>query len=1666
MTHTSCLILPKKGVKTFKKLKENFGRNTAAEIFNRVLHPDFVDTYGTQLTLDEEGVPTYESLITFPMIRDFIGKDKIGEAMTKEQPIKEDSLANVQSLVNIATKFNKESKDYIGIVDYTDDFQNLTIKVVPRTKESIETAECQQKIQKLNSRIHELLSPIGFNIGVLSDYQTSLGRVGITEFKRAKELADDFTVMMQVANNMEGSRAVSEEFAHLIIGTYNQDPIVRRSIEFLTKNPEEAKKILGEEEYNKVSEFYDEDAASIAEEAAGHLLQQALIDRTVIEKQKVPILKRFFNAIFKFFKGLNPNYYQYSIDSAVTEYSKLAEDILSGRKTITKEDLQNTDRAAVFNALSEKVKAQIKVLKEIQRREFKAAALTSNSDIGIGESAEGKEISERGRARALAEQVKGDNTRYLENGESMGAITAYLGTAIDDLNEWKQQLAELDTLDTKTKFTVLKNAINTVFKYQKSIEEIEGIVTEEFLTDDDVMAQDFMVEDVDTTDNLSQYEDPSGEGIPKVDTKDMSVEEIADRMQKDAEEIELSKSEESYHKGRDFYMRVTKVIEADKEGETFDQQSVWVTPSTNIGTGVDELTRDFFMGRLEESPEGKYLVEGKKLAEIYPNASERQLQEYVQQLKEFKTSLDAQGITIIPRDVVAEGTIQTVDGTGKIHTVRVAGTVDLLGYDKDGNWHLYDMKTHRGLIKDEKKKKWSRQLSLYKQFLEAKYGINITEMNVIPISVQYPTPRGYGKGTTEYKVDKGAKPEGYNGAKNNQLMADGKAYRDAAPEKGELIPIEESALDILYKKLAKDPTNGLGGNGTVVLKLALADARKYFTEVNKAVSEQLIPQFAKFMEPFIGTEVKIPDPKKPGKYKTVPIEAYIEGDMKDIGLFATWLSTMADQPNLFLQMFDKVYKNKITEKRLKSIEAGQKITALGLKYEKLGIKSYDWMYEDDNSAYINKEYNLAAYNKAKQEEWDKLNAMYGKYPKIGSREYKAKNEARKRWYKANAINVEGTYDSYPNPERYPSKWDSLSETQKQFYNEWMAIKSDLDSLLGPEATTQCNTIKIRKSAIERWAGALKGNAITEALEEVKSNVMKSFDDTINYTASGIRGFDDREVLKLPMYYVHMPKGSNSKDLSRDAISTLIAYADMAYNYEAMSDIVNPLEIGREILNRKKNVIQTRGDKPVQESFTIGGKTFKAPIFMNTDKTNLMKTLDAWFNSKMYGQTLKDSGNIWGTNIDINKALSKLSKLGSAVQLGFNSLAQVANVGTGIAMQNIEAAAGEFFNAKELASADKTYMSEIGEVVLDLNRRAKQSKLGLVLEMFDISQKFNGQIKHKNFNQTNAILRWAFGNTMAFWGQEAGDHWLYSRTGIGMLKHMKVKQNGNTISIWDALETKWISDLDHSLGKTLVWKEGVTNLDGSPITTHTIADITDQIREVNHHLFGVYNEEDVVQARQYIFGRFLLQYRDWMPAQFRYRFGVGHQSIEGKRIDEGYYRTGGRVLKTLYTECLKGQKTIPQIWSKLDDHEKRNIKRCLTEMAQLGLVQLALLAMGSLGDDKDAPWATRMFKYMLTREASELGVLTPFSLTSLPILNTANEGLKILKSPFAATNVIDSIAGLSELFWIPNYMDTIQSGKFKGHSSAYRAFLKSPLSLYYNNIVKALSPQEATKYYNN
>lgn len=226
------------------------------------------------------------------------------------------------------------------------------------------------------------------------------------------------------------------------------------------------------------------------------------------------------------------------------------------------------------------------------------------------------------------------------------------------------------------------------------------------------------------------------------------VQKKIDEIKKNASFIVLDKSKKFYvnTKTGQQLRRVTDFISDEEES------SDWFESASTIGTKSDVLVRDFFDNNLR--PLSNYDV-----------APDKEINTFLSQLDTLRKSFEKNNETVIANDIVLYD-----------EKLGVAGTVDLLTVDSNGNFRIYDMKTMRGdnfmtqvvpytttgkqlspvskyefkgyydkdkaqyirdLGKDSKLEKHQKQLSMYRLLLNNTHGILAKRLAVIPIEVDY-----------------------------------------------------------------------------------------------------------------------------------------------------------------------------------------------------------------------------------------------------------------------------------------------------------------------------------------------------------------------------------------------------------------------------------------------------------------------------------------------------------------------------------------------------------------------------------------------------------------------------------------------------------------------------------------------------------------------------------------------------------------------------------------------------------------------------------------------------------------------------------------------------------------------------------------------------------------
>lgn len=831
--------------------------------------------------------------------------------------------------------------------------------------------------------------------------------------------------------------------------------------------------------------------------------------------------------------------------------------------------------------------------------------------------------------------------------------------------------------------------------------------------------------------------------------------------------------------------------------------------------------------------------------------------------------------------------------------------------------------------------------------------------------------------------------------------------------------------------------DGLGDDAIITVDDEEVNLKELWKDINDvyescitSFKNQALVAFSDFLEPIYGKS-----PLRDENGDVIPLKDVLMGEEFDISEFDRWLTSMGTSSSIILQMFDKIVgdaKRRAGDKTIKSIREIWKIRD---NIEKRGITSFEWMFEKDADGHKTGNYiskiNRGKFKKEEKEMLDGLVKKYGKHP-IGddARNFQAE---RKAWYDAHAEH-DAFGNAYPNDTYINPEYAKLSKAQKDTLEEILEYKAKIESQLPRDRRNLTRAIQRRRTGTQRIADSARNpeQAIAAIQESVRTSIKRTEDDDQIYgftdeRTKGLTDFSGEEYLTLPVLYTSPLK--NPDELSTDVIGDLMAYAYMANNYEEVSQIYDPLEIGSDVLTSKK-FSKNVGTKAKEEVLNTLGRVTKRNINIGTN-TNFQKKLRDFLECQVYGRYFKED-DVFGPNIQ--KKIGFFQKITSTAFLGCNYLVGLANVATAGGMQHIEAFASEHFGVKELAKADVAYGKMLPQFIAELTSRNKQSELALFDELFNVRQNLKDRVHNV---QMKNIFRRFFGKNWLFFQQGLGDHWIYNRTALAMAMRKKVKVDGKVMSVWDAREII----TDENGYKIMRIKPGAIELNekGEEVGLFDKNAFADAIDHVNHTLVGIYNDEDMNAAQRTALGRLTLQMRQWIVPQMMRRFQSKRTVLAIGKEEEGYYRTAARLAKDIWKSGFK----MGAEWDKLSKSEQANCIRALTEIAQAwGLWMLSSFLAGG-EKDPDRIWAMKFAEYMLHREAHELGFLA-----AGPTM--VSEGLKTLQSPFVAISAANKVSQFilttaNPLNWFPDDDDLIKSGRYEGHGHIYKRFMELPVT---------------------
>lgn len=238
-------------------------------------------------------------------------------------------------------------------------------------------------------------------------------------------------------------------------------------------------------------------------------------------------------------------------------------------------------------------------------------------------------------------------------------------------------------------------------------------------------------------------------------------------------------------KSRDTIVNIVR----DKMSGTNSQRAL------DAGSAVDSIIRQYFTIR-----------DVSKIARP-SNMSENAFIDLITSLNRIKSNMEQMGERFLADNIVLFQ--KYPDGT------RVAGEVDILSVDKNGNFRIYDVKTSRYSFYDfidryghkvnyfttpsatqrmSAKDYYTLQLSAYKNLFESQYGVPVTKLAVMPFVLSYDK-----ENVSSVQSEKGI-PITYNPAVNVPLVGNVKVDKPteapATPAQAQtVLPIFETSLE-------------------------------------------------------------------------------------------------------------------------------------------------------------------------------------------------------------------------------------------------------------------------------------------------------------------------------------------------------------------------------------------------------------------------------------------------------------------------------------------------------------------------------------------------------------------------------------------------------------------------------------------------------------------------------------------------------------------------------------------------------------------------------------------------------------------------------------------------------------------------------------------------------
>lgn len=544
----------------------------------------------------------------------------------------------------------------------------------------------------------------------------------------------------------------------------------------------------------------------------------------------------------------------------------------------------------------------------------------------------------------------------------------------------------------------------------------------------------------------------------------------------------------------------------------------------------------------------------------------------------------------------------------------------------------------------------------------------------------------------------------------------------------------------------------------------------------------------------------------------------------DITYFERFIAAMGNSSDLIHQILDKSRKESKMQSDALSFQMLNRLRVLQKRAEALGITDTAIFAEKSSTTgkitgnFIS-EYNYDDYEQAQLAFSKTLEEKFKKeYPDVSNlssfdidilQENFYKKEY-KIWHMGDDKNLANSrYDSI-NKKYIPSAkylnevyLTTIKGTPKEeILNEFRQIKEELDNYLPTGSAISYRLPQFRGRTINRIQNkGLYENAGLATIGVVKQQMHETFavnsEDTdygslATYNLKNERlyvdmlAFEADQINRIPLHGINKLK--DTSELSTDLYHSLFAYAGMAYDHSALSQIVDAVEIGSEVLLRRK----------------IGESDFTEEESTGKNKSRSYNRQEKWKQKQIYGKRLKASAAVRV----LDKIVKFVSSQASRLMLGGNLAGGLTNLLTGNVEIFKEAITAEDFNGTNLYNAIHIYNKYLPGTAIDAltGLQISDNKLGLFAQIYDISGK-NNQNQRAWYAQQSRVATATNIDDLLFMPYSAGGHFMETIPFLAIADKTKlIDKNGNKISLFNAYKVVSLTKGVHTIVLTNDAKE--------------------------------------------------------------------------------------------------------------------------------------------------------------------------------------------------------------------------------------------------------------------